>query len=82
MTTEKVTYRCTGGLERTFVMKPENIIETLDDFIAFDSSEPEYCFSPDCEDCKIATTGIKFVNSDEGHLIKICALTQVKTEGK
>ena len=78
MATEKVTYRCTGGLERTFDMNPKEVIEIIDDFVAYDSSDPENIFSPDCEECKIATTGIKFGDDDVGHLVKMCTLTKVK----
>ena len=77
METQKVTYRCTAGLKRTFDMKPENVIEIRDDFVAFDSSNQDNNFLPECEECKTATVGIEFGDDNKGHLVKICRLTKV-----
>lgn len=79
MTTVKTTYVCSAGFHRTFDMKKEEIFDTIEPFVGFDSKHPHMVFTDECENCEIAQRNVTFDFDDDtpARLIKTCSLTRV-----
>lgn len=75
--TKQITYRCLAGFNRTLDIEIGQELDTIDNFVAFDSGRPTCTFLPYCEDCKVAQIRIKNGDDVGCNLIKMCTLTKV-----
>ncbi len=76
--TVSLTYRCSAGLERTLDIRIGQELDTIDNFVAFDSEYLDLAFIPECKDCKVAKHGLRLDEDRKGHILKMCTLTKVK----
>lgn len=74
----EITYKCNRDFTKTLEVNDEVIApETIENFVVFDSKEPEQIFCPECEKCEKNSNFL--YNSEDSevlHMYKTCFVSK------